>query len=483
MILAKFGVFFKGFVAGVAADAFRCRFSQNKRTRESGPAIDNSVLKSSAHKNGPSLALPSKVEEPAIVKETERAFGKKDDKRSEKEFEDQSPDLKMSGSEDNKSGGWFSSLFGSNKQSHKESAQLGKSIESEKESSGLKVPFKEEAEATMEGVKNWASDLKSSVHEKIDELQLSDEQSKEHQKLDQDSKTIESSGWFSGLFGQSDKMSNETVDLRKCIERCKESYQGSKADECENAASSEKGSSSEEPKVAEADKSQTGWFSGLFGSTGRADMDHKESAQDKAIGTEQKPSKLKVPLKGEAEETIEGAKTWFSDLKSSLKEKIDQRLPDRATDEAKTGEREYNWWFADSSSGKCSQSGEKNEDPDETSGEETAKPSGEESKSSKADGPGLFPSLFSGSNNQADDERPNPQQPDNRDGQEQAESWFSWLFSSGSKESADDDHIKDTDGHCCCNMATLYKSCQKTGQKEYKIKICGVLSVEEIDPK
>ena len=386
-------------------------------------------------------------------------------------------------SKTSESNGWFSSLFGSNKQSHKESAQLGKSIESEKESSGLKVPFKEEAEATMEGVKNWASDLKSSVHEKIDELQLSDEQSKEHQKFDQDAKTTESSGWFSGLFGQSDKMSNESVDLRKCIERCKESYQGSKADECENAASSEKGSSSEEPKVAEADKSQTGWFSGLFGSTGQADMDHKESAQDKAIGTEQKPSKLKVPLKEEAEETIEGAKTWFSDLKSSLKEKIDQRLPDRATDEAKTGEREYNWWFADSSSGKCSQSGEKNEDSDETSGEEAAKPSGEESKSSKADGPGLFPSFFSGSNNQADDERPNPQQPDNRDGQEQAESWFSWLFSSGSKESADDDHIKDTDGHCCCNMATLYKSCQKTGQKEYKIKICGVLSVEEIDPK
>ena len=219
---------FTGFVAGVTADALRCRYVKDKRDSELGSAFVTPLLKSSASKNDPSQAVRSKLEEPTIVKETERAFGKnesfedsdstdlgkesksflanllpesgsqsrdkeKEDKTSEKESEE--PMSKEVENQDD-SRGWLSGLLGSSEEADKESGPEDKSISSEKEPSGLRVPFKDEAEATMEGAKTWFSDLNTKVHEKIEkieELQPSEE------KPDQDDNKSEASGWLSGL--------------------------------------------------------------------------------------------------------------------------------------------------------------------------------------------------------------------------------------------------------------------------------------------
>ena len=80
---------------------------------------------------------------------------------------------------------------------------------------------------------------------------------------------------------------------------------------------------------------------------------------------------------------------------------------------------------------------------------------------------GLLPSIFSGSSTQTDEESQEPKEPV----KEKGGSW--WPFSSRSQE----DVVKDDDDdHICCEMATL-KSCKK---EDIKIRVCGILSVEEI---
>ena len=593
---------FTGFVAGVTADALRCRYVKDKRDSELGSAFVTPLLKSSASKNDPSQAVHSKLEEPTIVKETERAFGKnesfedsdssdlgkesksflanllpesgsqsrdkeKEDKTSEKESEEpmskevenqddsrgwlsgllgsseeadkeSGPEDKFTASEkepsglrvpfkdeaeatmegaktwfsdlntkvhekieelqpseekpdqdDNKSeaSGWLSGLLGSAGETDKESGPEDKSISSEKEPSGLRVPFKDEAEATMEEAKTWFSDLNTKVHEKIEELQPSEE------KHDQDDQNSESSVWFSSLLGTSNKSCcNEAEELKSCIERCLESP---RTDEREKKASTEEeedsrtgwfsGSKSDtsgyEPDE-ESDQSgwfsgrsnqadtkekqqhldeeepdkesySSGWFSGWFGSTRPAERDTEESGQeDESIDSEKEPSGLRE----EAEATLEGAKAWFSDLNSKVHEKIDEHLPDRQSDEVKADENNSSWWFSSSSPEKSSQlfCG-KTEDPRE------------ESKSTEAEVRGLLPSIFSGSSTQTDEESQEPKEPV----KEKGGSW--WPFSSRSQE----DVVKDDDDdHICCEMATL-KSCKK---EDIKIRVCGILSVEEI---
>ena len=559
---------FTGFVAGVTADALRCRYVKDKRDSELGSAFVTPLLKSSASKNDPSQAVRSKLEEPTIVKETERAFGKnesfedsdstdlgkesksflanllpesgsqsrdkeKEDKTSEKESEE--PMSKEVENQDD-SRGWLSGLLGSSEEADKESGPEDKFIASEKEPSGLRVPFKDEAEATMEGAKTWFSDLNTKVHEKIEELQPSEE------KHDQDDQNSESSGWFSSLLGTSNKSCcNEAEELKSCIERCLESprtderekkasteeeedsrtgwFSGSKSDTSgyepdeesdqsgwfsgrsnqadtkekqqhldeeepdkesyssgwfsgwfgstrpaeratEESGQEDKSIDSEKEKQQHLDQEEpdkesysSGWFSGWFGSTRPAERDTEESGQeDESIDSEKEPSGLRE----EAEATLEGAKAWFSDLNSKVHEKIDEHLPDTQSDKVKADENNSSWWFSSSSPEKSSQlfCG-KTEDPRE------------ESKSTEAEVRGLLPSIFSGSSTQTDEESQEPKEPV----KEKGGSW--WPFSSRSQE----DVVKDNDDdRICCEMATL-KSCKK---EDIKIRVCGILSVEEI---
>ena len=510
---------FTGFVAGVTADALRCRYVKDKRDSELGSAFVTPLLKSSASKNDPSQAVRSKLEEPTIVKETERAFGKnesfedsdstdlgkesksflanllpesgsqsrdkeKEDKTSEKESEE--PMSKEVENQDD-SRGWLSGLLGSSEEADKESGPEDKSISSEKEPSGLRVPFKDEAEATMEEAKTWFSDLNTKVHEKIEELQPSEE------KHDQDDQNSESSVWFSSLLGTSNKSCcNEAEELKSCIERCLESprtderekkasteeeedsrtgwFSGSKSDTSgyepdkeSNQSGWFSGSSNQadtkekqqhlDEEEPDKESYSSGWFSGWFGSTRPAEQDTEESGQeDESIDSEKEPSGLRE----EAEATLEGAKAWFSDLNSKVHEKIDEHLPDTQSDKVKADENNSSWWFSSSSPEKSSQlfCG-KTEDPRE------------ESKSTEAEVRGLLPSIFSGSSTQTDEESQEPKEPV----KEKGGSW--WPFSSRSQE----DVVKDNDDdRICCEMATL-KSCKK---EDIKIRVCGILSVEEI---